>query len=95
MLIDFERAGVTRAQVMGRLKEQGIFAMVHYMPVCDQPYYQALYGRAECPTARRFYARQLSLPMHPGMRAEDVSRVVSALGQALSGKTPRIDNEGN
>jgi dTDP-4-amino-4,6-dideoxygalactose transaminase len=84
---------VTRAQVMGRLKEHGIHAMVHYMPVCDQPYYQALYGRAECPEARRFYARQLSLPMHPGMGALDVARVVSALGQALSGRTSRIDHE--
>ena len=93
VLIDFERAGVTRAQVMGRLKEQGIVAMVHYMPVCDQPYYAALYGRAACPEARRFYARQLSLPMHQGMCADDVARVVSALGQALSGRTSRIDNE--
>jgi dTDP-4-amino-4,6-dideoxygalactose transaminase len=85
VLIDFSRAGVTRARVMSGLAQQGINAMVHYIPVCDQPYYEQLYGRARCEAARRFYQRQLSLPMHAGMTEPDVQRVVSALDQALRG----------
>jgi dTDP-4-amino-4,6-dideoxygalactose transaminase len=33
--------------------------------------------------ARRFYARQLSLPMHAAMTDGDVTRVVRALEQSL------------
>lgn len=82
--IDFEGAGVSRARVMTALAEQGIHAMVHYIPVCDQPYYVQLYGRAACPAARRFYEQELSLPMHAGLTPADVERVVAALQAALS-----------
>jgi perosamine synthetase len=86
VLIDFARAGISRADVMSALARSGITAMVHYMPVCDQPYYERLYGRAKCAAARTFYARQLSLPMHAGMLDEDVARVVGALDRALAGR---------
>ncbi len=88
VLIDFERAGVSRAQLMTALVEQGIVPMVHYIPVCDQPYYVELYGRAGCERARAFYERELSLPLHARMNDEDVRRVVSALDSALRGGEP-------
>ena len=94
VLIDFEGARVTRAEVMTSLAQHGIAAMVHYIPVCDQPYYEGLYGRAHCPVARRFYEMELSLPMHVGMSDEDVARVVGALDWALRRGKSRIDNEG-
>lgn len=75
----FERSGVSRAHAMTALAEQGIAAMVHYIPVCDQPYYVQLYGEAACPEARRFYQEELSLPLHAGMTPADVERVVGAL----------------
>jgi UDP-4-amino-4,6-dideoxy-N-acetyl-beta-L-altrosamine transaminase len=83
VLIDFERARVSRAQVMSALVEQGIFGMVHYIPVCDQPYYVERYGRSACDVARRFYQQELSLPMHARLTDADVERVVHALDRAL------------
>ena len=83
VLIDFERAGVSRAHVMTALSEQGIVAQVHYIPVCDQPYYVQLYGQAACAQARRFYQQELSLPMHARLTDADVERVVHALDRAL------------
>jgi perosamine synthetase len=83
VLIDFARAGVSRARVMTALSEQGIIAQVHYIPVSDQPYYVQLYGQAACPEARRFYEQELSLPLHAGMTQLDVERVVGALDQIL------------
>lgn len=95
VLIDFERAGISRAQLMTALVEQGIVAMVHYMPVCDQPYYVQLYGRADCDRARAFYERQLSLPLHVRMKDDDVRRVVRALDRAIrSGGEPQRSSVG-
>jgi perosamine synthetase len=82
--IDFARAGISRARVMTALSEQGIVAQVHYIPVCDQPYYAELYGQASCAEARRFYQQELSLPMHAGMTPADVERVVGVLDQIFS-----------
>jgi UDP-4-amino-4,6-dideoxy-N-acetyl-beta-L-altrosamine transaminase len=81
--IDFDAAGVSRAEVMGRLKDRGVGSQVHYIPVPDQPYYRARRGAIDLPGAQAYYARTLSLPLHPAMSVSDVARVVSALGEAL------------
>ncbi len=84
VLIDFAAAGVSRAQVVARLAEQGIGSQVHYIPVHTQPYYRQRYGDLDLPGARAWYDRCLTLPLFPGMADEDVDRVVEALKVALA-----------
>ncbi|HWF76950.1 MAG TPA: UDP-4-amino-4,6-dideoxy-N-acetyl-beta-L-altrosamine transaminase [Caulobacteraceae bacterium] len=86
VLIDFEAAGVTRAELMAALKARGIGSQVHYIPVHRQPYYAARYGVADLPGADAWYARCLSLPLYPAMADTDVDRVVEALAEALGVK---------
>ena len=78
-LIDFEAAGITRGETMRRLRERGIGAQVHYIPVHRQPYYRALYGETVLPGAEAFYARCLSLPLFATMTPDDVAIVAGAL----------------
>lgn len=78
-LIDFDAIGITRAQAMRRLHEQGVGSQVHYIPVHRQPYYVARYGAETLDGAERYYARCLSLPLFPDMADSDVERVVRAL----------------
>jgi UDP-4-amino-4,6-dideoxy-N-acetyl-beta-L-altrosamine transaminase len=80
-LMDFSRT--PRRVVMQRLREAGIGAQVHYMPVHRQPYYKALYGETHLPGAEAYYRRCLSLPLFPGMSDDDALRVVDALAEAL------------
>ena len=81
--IDFQGAAKSRAVVMAELAAQGVGSQVHYIPVCDQPFYKARYGQADMPGARRYYARTLSLPLFVGMADEDPARVVSVLSDVL------------
>lgn len=81
--IDFEAFGVTRGEVMRRLRAVGIGSQVHYVPVHRQPYYSARYGALDLPGAERYYARALSLPLFPAMADSDVDRVVTALAKAV------------
>jgi UDP-4-amino-4,6-dideoxy-N-acetyl-beta-L-altrosamine transaminase len=83
VLIDFEAAGVSRAEVMRRLSAQGIGTQVHYIPLYRQPYFKARYGEMRLAGAEAYYARVLALPLFPAMRDSDVDRVVQALGRAL------------
>ncbi len=85
VLIDFEAAGKTRAEVMASLRDQGVGSQVHYIPVHSQPYYQDRYGDHILPGADAWYARCLSLPLYPAMTDGDVDKVVSALERALQG----------
>jgi dTDP-4-amino-4,6-dideoxygalactose transaminase len=83
VLIDFEQAGVARADVMRRLAEAGIGAQVHYIPLYRQPYFIGRYGEARLSGAEAYYGRVLALPLFPAMQDEDVDRVVQTLGRAL------------
>lgn len=80
---DFEKAGRSRARVMGELRERGIGTQVHYIPVHRQPYYAQRYGKIDLPGADRYFCRQLSLPLFFGMSDDDPVRVVDALRDVL------------
>lgn len=81
--IDFEAAGVERAQVMRGMAAEGIGTQVHYIPVHRQPYYARRYGTCLLPGAEAHYASTLTLPLHPGMAESDVARAVAALKRQL------------
>jgi UDP-4-amino-4,6-dideoxy-N-acetyl-beta-L-altrosamine transaminase len=81
--IDFAAAGLTRAEVMGRLREKGVGSQVHYTPVHTQPYYVERQGALSLPGAEAYYAHTLSLPLYPSMEDSDVGRVADALKAAL------------
>lgn len=77
---DADRAGVHR-----KLREAGIAANVHYMPVHLHPFYRDRFHTEPglCPVAEREWQRILSIPMYPAMSDADVDFVVAALKTAL------------
>lgn len=81
--MDFESLGITRADVMNRLKGQGIGTQVHYIPVHTQPYYRARYGDLKLPGAEAYYEGTLSLPLFSVMTESDAERVVKAISEIL------------
>jgi UDP-4-amino-4,6-dideoxy-N-acetyl-beta-L-altrosamine transaminase len=83
--IDFEEAGIERAEVMRGMATDGIGTQVHYIPVHRQPYYAQRYGAQSLPGAERYYDSTLTLPLHPAMSEADVVRVVMSLKKQLLG----------
>jgi UDP-4-amino-4,6-dideoxy-N-acetyl-beta-L-altrosamine transaminase len=83
VLIDFERLGKTRRQVMTALRRHNIGSQVHYIPVHRQPYYAGRNPGLALDGADRYYRRTLSLPLFVGMTDADVERVASCLLETL------------
>lgn len=81
VLIDFERIGKTRAQVMQALREKGIGTQVHYIPVHQHPYHRSVLGdrSGHYPVSEAYYAQELSIPCFPGMSDDEVRHVAQAL----------------
>lgn len=75
-----------RRAVYEGLHSRGVLAQVHYVPVHLQPLYRDRYGYApgDFPVAEAYYARELSLPMFPGLSDAQVQRVVDATREALA-----------
>lgn len=74
-----------RDAVFAGLRERGVGANVHYVPVHLHPYYRERFGTTPglCPEAEAASREILTLPLFPAMADEDVDRVVEALGECL------------
>ncbi|MEF2230685.1 MAG: UDP-4-amino-4,6-dideoxy-N-acetyl-beta-L-altrosamine transaminase [Pseudodesulfovibrio sp.] len=70
-----------RDRVYSKLREAGIHAQVHYIPVHLHPYYREHLGTGagDCPVAEEAYGEILSLPMYPGLTDEGIDHVVKAI----------------
>ncbi|MCB0733952.1 MAG: UDP-4-amino-4,6-dideoxy-N-acetyl-beta-L-altrosamine transaminase [Flavobacteriales bacterium] len=69
-----------RKELYDYLREHGVFAQVHYIPVHLLPYYQDLgWKKGDCPNAERYYDQCLSLPMYPTLTDEEFNYVSNLL----------------
>ena len=60
-----------------KLKEAGIYANVHYIPVYKHPYYQENgYADVCCKHAEELYAHMISLPLYPDLTDEEQEYVI-------------------
>ncbi len=68
-----------RSAAFAQLREQGILANVHYVPVHLHPFYRRQFGTrpGQCPVAEAAYEQILSLPIFPAMSQAEVERVVA------------------
>jgi dTDP-4-amino-4,6-dideoxygalactose transaminase len=75
-----------RDRVIRELAARGISTSVHFIPLHLQPYYRKTYGLqpSDLPGATELFTQEISLPLFPGMAADQVVRVVEAVPQALA-----------
>ncbi len=81
--IDFS-SNEQHANVITNLREQGIFAHVHYIPIHLQPYYKNLgFKVGDFPNAETYYKQAVTLPLFPELTFEQVEFVVNILAQEM------------
>lgn len=83
--LKLERLRVDRGEFLKALRAENIGAQVHYMPVYWHPHYQARgYKRGLCPVAEAEFSRELSLPIFPDIKEDDLRDVLAALDKLFS-----------
>jgi len=76
--------GKKQRQVYDALWQSDIAVNLHYIPVHRQPYYEAMgFREGYCPEAELYHRETISLPMYPGLSAEQQEHVINALKSAL------------
>ena len=77
----------THRELFADLRNRGIAANLHYIPVHIQPYYERKGFRlGDFPEAERYYSEAISLPIFPSLTATEQDLVVSALSDELEFK---------
>ena len=75
--------GVDRAQFMERMRARGIQTSIHYPPVHRFSLYQTGEAVPRLAIAEHIGAREVTLPLYPGMSPGDVEEVVAAVAGSL------------
>ncbi len=69
-----------RADLYQALRDRGIYAQIHYIPVHTLPYYRSLYEETlVLPKAEAYYERCISLPMYPTLTDEEQEFVINSV----------------
>lgn len=73
-----------RRIVVDRLRQLGIGANVHYIPIHLQPYFQRFgFRRGDFPESEAYYEKAFSLPIYPTLTDEQQDYVIASLKSAL------------
>lgn len=84
--LDPTRTNRSRLDVFNALRDGGIGVNLHYIPVHLQPYYRSMgFSEGDFPHAEDYYDRAITIPLYPGLTAENIDHVVSSMRQALTG----------
>jgi len=66
-----------RKELYDYLRENKIFAQIHYIPVHTLPYYKVIgYNNANLSNSEKYYTKCISLPMYPTLTSEEQSFVI-------------------
>lgn len=87
LLIDIDKAKVSRDQFLTEMTKRKIGVGVHYIALHLQPYYQKMYGykRGDFPNAEWVSDRTVSIPLSAKLTPGDVSDVIGAVKDILKG----------
>jgi len=79
--LNLERLAISRDEFIAALKDRGIGASVHFIPIPLHPYFAPFAGlkHNECPRALALYPRLVSLPLYPAMTEGQVEYVAQTV----------------
>lgn len=73
-----------RKELYDYLREQNIFAQIHYIPLHTLPYYKKIgYGDADLSHAENYYKHCISLPIYPSLTEDEQGYVINKLYEFL------------
>ncbi len=65
-----------QAQMVTRLREQGVQAHLHYIPIFLQPYYQELgFNKCDFSQSMQYYQQAMTIPLHPSLSSQDIEYI--------------------
>jgi UDP-4-amino-4,6-dideoxy-N-acetyl-beta-L-altrosamine transaminase len=74
----------TQREVYAGLREAGIAANLHYIPVYLQPYYRRLgFAPGHCPQAEEYFVQAITLPLFPALTEAQQDAVAAVLASLL------------
>lgn len=73
-----------RDDLIARLRESGVLAVFHYIPLHSSPHFQARHAGGDLPNCREWSDRIVRLPIYHSMDADVQAKVIAAVKAAVN-----------
>ena len=79
--IKFNKLKINKKELFKKFLRKGIKLQVHYIPIHLQPYYKENFyiKKKELNNAEEFYKNEVSIPIFPGIKKNQLLKVVNEL----------------
>tara|TARA_B100001057_G_scaffold490967_1_gene580244 strand:+ start:1963 stop:3135 length:1173 start_codon:yes stop_codon:yes gene_type:complete len=74
-----KQGGIDRKVIFEKLRNEGIFVNVHYIPIYRQPYYSEKFDFKKFPGAEKYYSEAISIPIFPGLDDRGINHVYETI----------------
>ena len=83
--LNINRLKVSRSRFIEELKERGIGASVHFIPLYRHPYYQKTFNLKpeNYPVSEKIYKGIITLPIWPGMKISQIKQVIDNVNSLI------------
>jgi len=75
---------VNRGEFMDAMRKAGVQTSIHYPPIHQFSYHSQRYPGVSLPITEAVTAREVTLPLYPGLRDEDIDYVISTAREAIA-----------
>ena len=83
--VRIEDEGIERDEVISKLKQLGIQANVHYIPIPYHPFYEDRgFSLVDYPNTENYFKNAFSIPLFAGISEEETDYVVKSLKEILN-----------
>lgn len=73
-----------RDRLIRELRDGGVGAALHYIPIPYHPYYKSLgFSLSDYPESEKYFASAISLPIFPDLAHEDVRKIAKAIRKLI------------
>jgi len=69
----------SRLVLFEKLRNQGYFVNVHYIPIYKHPFYSKLFKTKSFPNTEEYYSSCISLPIFPSLKKNDIDLIVETI----------------
>ena len=73
-----------RDKIFERLRNQGYYVNIHYIPIYKHPYYSNYFNDEDFPNSEEYYSNAISLPIFPDLKEKDVKNVVDIINDRIN-----------
>jgi UDP-4-amino-4,6-dideoxy-N-acetyl-beta-L-altrosamine transaminase len=75
------KKNVNRKTIFEKLRNNGIFVNIHYIPIYRHPFYSKGFNPKDFTNAEMYYSKAISLPIYPDLKKEDIIHVYNVIHQ--------------